>query len=217
MAASRAATNAMNDRAADAAVKAVPGLQTTVALGGMGVEVGVGALQIGKKALGAGALGDVAAAQPVRSNSVPVETFMARCGTEAQRATEQFENYLDFHKKYATPAADAVIDLGETHMSWCLIYNLEQSTGDTDDDDAANDDDTPPEMLVPMECVDLCERLWAVDVAVHCSTSADGGEIFVIAGLTYEMLVDEAQFVRPSMRLNDAMGSSRFEADKIHH
>ena len=66
MAASRAATNAMNDRAADAAVKAVPGLQTTVALGGMGVEVGVGALQIGKKALGAGALGDVAAAQPVR-------------------------------------------------------------------------------------------------------------------------------------------------------
>eukprot|EP01044_Picomonas_judraskeda_P048236 COSAG03_NODE_27814_length_251_cov_0.664474_1_plen_42_part_10 len=42
MAASRAATNAMNDRAADAAVKAVPGLQTTVALGGMGVEVGVG-------------------------------------------------------------------------------------------------------------------------------------------------------------------------------
>lgn len=216
MAASRAATNAMNDRALDAAAKAVPGLQTTVALGGMGVEVGVGALQIGRKALevGSGVLSDVADTEAVHSNSVPVQTFMDRCNAEEQRATEQFENYLDFTKKYATPPADAVIDLGETQMSWCLIYKLEKAA---DDSQKTDNFDTPPEMLVPMECVDLCQRLWAVDVIVHCKTSADGSEIFITAGLTYEMLVDEAQFVRPSMRLNDAMGSTRFEAEKMHH
>lgn len=208
MAASQASTQAMNGRAANAAVKVTPGMESTLVLGEIGVEVAVGAVGIGKKALNAGAetvttaFTDPSSLGAVHSNSVPLETFLVRCETEQKFATERFENHLDFYKKYEKPAADAVIDLGETEMSWCLVYGLEKEED---------------RLLVPRECMDLCQRLWAVDVEVHCKTSVNDSEIYITVGLTYEMQVDEAQFISLSMRLNDAMGSVRFEFDKIHH
>lgn len=208
----------MNDRALNAAVSATPGVQTTLALGGMGIEVGAGAMDIGKKALGVGVetLDASTAVDPLgaaaHSNSMPLASFLDRCDKEEQLATARFENYLDFNKKYDNPSADAVVDLGDTQMAWCLVYKLEQAANDSQksEDDASG-------KLVPRECVDLCQRLWAVDVEVHCQTCADESEIYITAGLTYEMLVDEAQFINLPMRLNNAMGSTQFEWDKMHH
>ena len=220
MAASQANTHAMNNRALDAAVKATPGVGTTLALGSKGVEIGAGAIEIGKKAVVASATPDASpeyetAPVAAHSNSVPLEPFLARCDKEEQLATQRFENYLDFGKKYDTPSADAVIDLGETKMSWCMIYKLETAGDDSQQhQDVAADGSG---LLVPCECMDLCQRLWAVDVEVHCKLSANHSEIFITVGLTYEMLVDEAQFVNLPMRLNDTMGSARFESDKMHH
>lgn len=192
-----------------------PGLQATVALGGKGVEMDAGAVDIGQKALGVGVETLDAAAGPlggVHSNSMPLASFLDRCATEERLATERFENCLDFNKKYDESSADPVIDLGETQMAWCLVYKLEQTASDRQ----KSENDTSG-TLVPRECVDLCLRLWAVDVEVHCKTAADYSEIYITMGLTYEMLVDEAQFVNLPMRLNDAMGSTQFQGDKMHH
>jgi hypothetical protein len=241
MAASQASTNAMNDRALDAAIKTTPGAGTALFVGekatDLGLDAGKEALDFGKGAVsaslmslgtGLAALKQATPLPPGHSNSVPLLSFLARCEKEKHLANERYENHLDFSKKYDEPAGIASIDLGETRMSWAMVFELEKRVpqekeeGDAEDEEDEEDAGAMPEpdesgLLVPRECIDLCQRLWAVDVEVHCQVALDGGEIYITVGLTYEMMIDEAEVTGVRMRLNNAMGCSPFEHSKLHH
>ena len=157
---------------------------------------------------------------PGHSNSVPLFPFLARCDKEAQQATARHENCLDFAKKYEDPPRVPEVSLGDTVMSWCMVFAMEEDFTEPEENEGAESDeadDVEPIVLVPRECVDLCQRLWTSDVEVHCAPSADGDEIFVTFGLTYEMLVDEAGVTKIHMRLKDAMGQTPFETEMMHH
>ena len=206
-------------RAGKAAMKTAPGLETSLNITKKAVEVGLDAgSQVAGAVSGDGEPQSPLTAKLAASNSVDLLWFLERCEKESKMMSERYENFKDFAKKQDDPPGTPEIDLGATRMSWCIIFAMEES--DSSEEGGGAGDVSPsggPVMKVPRECVDLCQRLWACDVDVNSAVSTKGDEVFVTCGLTYEMLVDEAQFTKLHMRLKDAMGSVEFDMEKMHH
>eukprot|EP01043_Picozoa_sp_COSAG02_P039593 COSAG02_NODE_3139_length_7297_cov_371.401223_3_plen_1215_part_00 len=153
--------------------------------------------------------------------------FEAKVGREAEVDMERKGNYLDFWKKYQDEEPE--INLGTPSYTWGLIFDLPPSdeVKYAMDDEGGSaerqaelrakfDDGLAPQFMCA-ECVELVSRFWAADLSCKMTRSTNGKEVHVSVGASYEILVDEANFLRPNMRLINTKGTARFQSDKLSH
>ena len=119
------------------------------------------------------------------------------------------ENYVDFYKKYnhhaGGTAEEPVVNIGFCKPAWCLVFSVE-----TDENDGLT--------AVPTECVDMCSRLWAADFQLKLHLGDHNSEeLFVLVAAPYEIPVEEANVVRPMMRIKKVKGSAPFTSDNVPH
>ena len=144
--------------------------------------------------------------------------FKEKVEYENKLEAELRQNYLDYYKKYTLEVdggpSEPQNDLGEVHHSWALIFQLpDMSKGRWA---KMNDGEGEDSMqLLHPECWNIVQRLWACDLTIHIEPSSDGKEVHISVGASYEVLVDEANEMRPRMRMINCKGSSQFESEMI--
>ena len=122
---------------------------------------------------------------------------------EADNAKSPKATYVELVVR-AEGGRKPVQDLGEVDPSWCLVFKLAE-------------DDDGEYTKVTKECIDACQRLWAADLDLKHQLGSTGDEIFTTVGASYEILVDEANQLRPRMRLKHSKGSTPFTSEMIPH
>lgn len=134
--------------------------------------------------------------------------FLGKLKFEQQQIVAHKENFKDFYKKYDNlPEDNPVEDLGPCLPAWCLVFELSQ----------AMDDEEGEYSKVAGECLDTCQRLWAADLCLGYEISTSGAEIFITVSASYEVLVDEANIMKPKMRLKHCKGAAPFHSEYIPH
>jgi hypothetical protein len=165
--------------------------------------------------------------------------FQAKIKREAEIQAAKQQNHLDFWKKYDGGMPE--ISLGPPLFCWALIFKLPPageikyaddrelaSDGDAEQEEPADTDptdaDEAPEdaeaeeggqQFMCAEAVELVQRFWDADLCVKCETSIDRTEIHILVGAPYEILIDEANVVRPQMRMVNCKGTAAFQSDKL--
>ena len=112
------------------------------------------------------------------------------------------ENYLDFYVKYEgkTPTQR----LGEQRYQWCLIFKLiEKEEGGP--------------LMLPDECVELLQRFQKAGMTMDVAQSSDEKEVIVELGCSYEVMIEEANEMKPLMRLKNTLGSTEFSSEHIDY
>lgn len=94
--------------------------------------------------------------------------------------------------------------LGSPEGSWCLVFSLAQ-------------DEEGHYTKVTSECLDTCQRLWSADLDIAYEINNACTEIFLSVGAAYEILVEEANILKPRMRLKHCKGSHEFQSQYIEH
>ena len=147
----------------------------------------------------------------VNMELVELDWFIQEIDVKHKQVLERKENHLDFYKKYNGCAdhdgqpEQPTESLGDCLPSWCLVFELFQGT------------DGGLFTKVPKECVDTCQRLWAAGLVIDHQFGSSGEEIFITIGASYEVLVDEANILKPKMRLKHCKGSVEFASQLIPH
>jgi hypothetical protein len=135
-------------------------------------------------------------------------------------ARERKENFLDFYVKYDDPPKTPVKGLsgnGEDgsfngiEWEWVIVFSLVPDEADLD-----GDGDTD-ELRISDEAIEICQRFMAADLLIDPYLSSNEKELIVQVGAPFEILVDEANEMRPVMRLRNSLGSLGFQSEMLPH
>jgi hypothetical protein len=164
--------------------------------------------------------------QELGTSTVDLLWFEAKVEREVDKDLERKRNFLDFYKKY--DGEEPEISLGTPYMAWGLIFDLPPAdevkfSVDPDEDGdlltelkARFEKDGSPQFMCA-EAVELISRFWSADLSCTMSVSSSGREVHVGVGATYEILIDEANFMKPDMRLINCKGTTAFRSDRVSH
>eukprot|EP01043_Picozoa_sp_COSAG02_P023781 COSAG02_NODE_1279_length_13487_cov_7.611696_12_plen_1124_part_00 len=104
-------------------------------------------------------------------------------------------------------------DLGPIKFSWAFAFRM------------GIKDDGPPEQTfavkqqyadsdpIPLECWQLCHRLWAHNFHIKHAFSTLGDLLIILIGLPYKMSVEEATKMRLTMRLQKTKGMHGYQPE----
>jgi hypothetical protein len=150
-----------------------------------------------------------------RDGGVDMLWFKKKCEFETKHSHENKQHFLDFYKKY-TPAEDGgptepTTDLGEISYAWAIVFALPDMEEEKWKQKANGD----KKQLVHPECWSVIQRLWNAHLEVAMEPSSNGEEMHISVGASYEVLVDEANVIKPRMRMINCKGTSLFDSEMI--
>eukprot|EP01043_Picozoa_sp_COSAG02_P030540 COSAG02_NODE_1953_length_10277_cov_3.865003_2_plen_818_part_00 len=138
--------------------------------------------------------------------------FKQKVEFEKEHSKRNRQHYLDFYKKYEENPTEPQTDLGDIQYSWGIVFALPDMNEEKWAKKASGDSAV---QLIHPECWSLVQRMWNADLEVTMEPSSDGTEVHVSVGASYEVLVDEANVVKPRMRMINCKGTSEFHSEMI--
>ena len=147
-----------------------------------------------------------------REGGVDLLWFKEKVDFEREHSALTKQHYLDFYKKYEEKPSEPQVDLGEIEYSWGLVFSLPDMKEAKWAKKAGGNSEV---QLVHPECWSLVQRMWAADLEIAMEVSSDGSEVHISVGASYEVLVDEANVLKPRMRMINCKGTSLFDSEMI--
>ena len=135
----------------------------------------------------------------------------------ARRRDKQVQREADnqFNFMYDC-ATKSMRDLGLINNTWAMVFHL----GRVDDYGVIETPHNPaveqdPATRIPLEVYQLLHRMWKYDFHIDFSLSTSGEYLIVMVGLSYRILIEEAQAAKVAMRLKLTKGSVGFTEELI--
>lgn len=147
-----------------------------------------------------------------KQGGVDLVWFKRKVEFEMEHSKATKNHYLDFYKKYEDSPTEPQTDLGEIQYVWGIVFSLPDMAEEKWAKQAAGESDT---QLIHPECWTLVQRMWAADLEIAMEPSSDGKEVHISVGASYEVLVDEANKLKPRMRMINCKGTSLFDSQLI--
>ena len=94
--------------------------------------------------------------------------------------------------------------LGQQRYQWCVIFDMVEKVEGAD-------------FVLSDECVEIMQRLAAANIIMEAQLSCDGVEIILQLGCSYEVFIEEANAMKPTMRLKSTLGSAEFSSEFIDY
>ena len=111
--------------------------------------------------------------------------------------------------------------LGPVRFVWAFVYRMGKNTHDHSGMPENTLHEFKPKQVwglqdrIPLECWQLCHRLWQSGFTLQHDFSATGEFLILRVGLAYKILVEEAELERIPMRLKRQKGTHKFLSQMV--